>query len=63
MAFAQALCSLSRAGNGHSVRLDNFAYKLQIIICALSIACTVKEKHKNFTKNVFMRELYPKMVF
>lgn len=62
MASAQLLCSLSTARNGHSVRLGNFAKKLKITICALSIACTNK-KSPGLYKIVFTRELCEKWHF
>lgn len=44
--------SLSTARNGHRVRLYNFANKLKITICALSIACSNKKKKQKTTKMV-----------
>lgn len=60
MAFAQAVCSLSRARNGHSMRLDNFAYKLKIVICALFIACTDKKKSTRLYKKCFYEGIISK---
>jgi len=63
MASAQHLCSLSTTRSSRGVKLGNFANKLKITICALSIACTNHKKSVRLQKNVFTRELYEKWYF
>lgn len=54
------MCRLSTARNGHRVRLCNFANKLKITICVLSIACSNNPKKKHKTAKMILQENYRK---